>query len=176
MDKYIRYHKYKNYICIIELINNNSSTYDNSSIDNFSNRIDIYNATYRTDKCKIKHIIDMVTNDYIDKINDTYYVNSIIHNVRKVNIYDINVDMPNIIYFLSFDKCFYHNFIEEKQYLLWISGFCGTYNMYNDYGEYIKTLFINNNFVIRSDSYDSSDSSDSSNSFNFLLKSQADKG
>ena len=135
MNEYIRYHKYKNFICEIEIINNK-----NNEIN--------YNATYYTDKCKIKKIINMITGENINKIDDIYYVNSIIYDIRKINLYDTMIDMPNIIYFLSYEKCFYHNFIEENQYLLFNSGFCGTHNMHNKSGEFIKSIMINNNIII----------------------------
>ena len=90
----------------------------------------------------------MITGENINKINETYYVDSIIYDIRKINLYDVIIDMPNIIYFLSYDKCFYHNFIEENQYLLFNSGFCGTYNVHNESGDFIKTIMINNNSII----------------------------
>jgi hypothetical protein len=109
MNEYIRYHKYKNFICEIEIINNanNEIIYNanNEIIYNANNEI-IYNATYYTDKCKIKKIINMITGENINKIDDIYYVNSIIYDIRKINLYDTMIDMPNIIYFLSYEKCF----------------------------------------------------------------------
>ena len=95
----------------------------------------------------------------IKKISEnSYYKFNFDTNITKDNIYDIFekydviVELPDILYFLSYDNCFYHNFIEEKQYLLWKDGFCGTCNLYDYYGNFIKTKLINNDKIIDLDS------------------------
>ena len=55
--------------------------------------------------------------------------------------------MPDIIYFYSYIRCFYYNFIEDKQYLLF-NNFCGTINKFTDSGNLIKSVMINNNNII----------------------------
>ena len=57
--------------------------------------------------------------------------------------------MPDIIYYLSYDRCFYHNFFEERQYLLWKDGFCGTYKIFSKNGDYLSTYLIINNDIIK---------------------------
>jgi hypothetical protein len=145
MNDYKKYHKYDHYICEIEL-------FDKSKTDNISEKINILNASYKTDICKINKIINIIDKTEIEKIDNIYYKNAIIEKNRICNLYDVIVELPDILYFLSYDNCFYHNFIEEKQYLLWKNGFCGTYDVYDYSGIFIKTKLINNDKIIDLDS------------------------
>lgn len=133
-DKYNKYHKYKHFICHIELCNPIPNTHYH------------INNLYRTDKCKIIKIINMIDNNEIDKIDEQYYKDAIIEKNRQINLYDIKIDMPDITYFISYERCFYYNFIEDKQYLLF-DEFCGIYKQYDDKGEHKKTFLINKNNI-----------------------------
>lgn len=134
MDTSIKYHKFLHYICEIELY---EESILNMSLDNV-------NSTYTTDKCKILKIINMINNKEIEKIDDVYYKNAQIYKIRKCNLYDVYFEIQDITFFLSYNKCFYYNFIEDKQYLLFNNGFCGTHDKYDRDGNYIYTILINN--------------------------------
>jgi len=150
MDEYVnnnikKYHKYKNYICEITILPliDNIDNIDKNIIDNN------INGLYYANRCRINKIINIIDNKEIEKIDDIYYKNAIIEKTRNINLYDTNLIMPDIIYYLSYDRCFYHNFIEETQYLLWKDGFCGTYKIFSENGDYLYTYLIINNDIIK---------------------------
>jgi hypothetical protein len=130
-----KYHKYKNYICEIEIFEN-----INESIN--------FDKLYKTSRCKINKIINIVDNTELDKIDEIYYRGAIIEKIREINLYDTIINIPNIIYFYSYYRCFYFNFIEDKQYLLF-NNFCGICKIYSDSGYHIKSILINNNDIIQ---------------------------
>lgn len=136
MSEFIKYHKYKNYICEIDFLEN----YNDLEPINL-------NKLYKISKCKINKIINIIDNTEIDKIDEIYYKGSIIEKIRKIHLYDLFIDIPDIKYFYSYSRCFYFNFIEDKQYLLF-NNFCGTCNIFTDSGDFIKTILINNNDII----------------------------
>jgi len=134
MSDILKYHKYKNYICEIDIF------------ENISEPINL-NKLYTTSKCKINRIINMIDNMEIEKIDENYYKGSNIEKTIKIYLYDLLFDMPDIKYFYSYFRCFYFNFIENKQYLLF-NNFCGTCDVYTNEGDFIKTILINNNDLI----------------------------
>jgi len=84
--KYKKCHKYKNYICDIELLNDSKII---PEIKQFCEK-------YYTNKCKINKIYDIDSNKEIDYIDDIYYKNAILEKIRKINLYDVYIEMPNI--------------------------------------------------------------------------------
>ena len=83
MSEFIKYHKYKNYICEIDFLEN----YNDLEPINL-------NKLYKISKCKINKIINIIDNTEIDKIDEIYYKGSIIEKIRKIHLYDLFIDMP----------------------------------------------------------------------------------
>ena len=81
MSDILKYHKYKNYICEIDIF------------ENISEPINL-NKLYTTSKCKINRIINMIDNMEIEKIDEYYYKGANIERIRKIHLYDLFFDIP----------------------------------------------------------------------------------